>query len=62
VTTDALVRDLCILPDRIAADAVAGDMLITLLPGESAEIRGIHEEDLDYPVVRHANDLVLRSR
>lgn len=62
VTTDAFVRDLCILPDRVDPDAEAQDMLITLLPGEFAEIRGIQAEKLAYPVVRHANDLVLRSR
>ncbi|HZX02867.1 glycoside hydrolase family 2 protein [Kribbella sp.] len=62
VTTDAFVRDLCILPDRLDADAEAQDMLITLLPGESAEIRGVRAEQLEYPVVRHANELARRSR
>ena len=66
VTTDAFVRDLCMLPDRLEADAEAQDMLITLLPGEHADvlIRGLESagEALEYPTVRHANELVRRSR
>jgi len=36
VMAGALVRDLAVLADRLAGDAVVDDMLATLLPGESA--------------------------
>ncbi|HEY5455148.1 MAG TPA: hypothetical protein VIJ96_06750 [Acidothermaceae bacterium] len=36
VTANAFVRDLAVLADRLAADATVDDMLISLLPGESA--------------------------
>ncbi|UVS78143.1 glycoside hydrolase family 2 protein [Actinokineospora sp. UTMC 2448] len=35
VTASAFARDVALLADRVAADAVADDMLITLLPGET---------------------------
>lgn len=36
VTARSLLRDLTILADRVAADARVDEMLVTLLPGESA--------------------------
>ena len=36
MTAQTFVRDLAVLADRLAADAVVDDMLVTLLPGESA--------------------------
>jgi beta-mannosidase len=36
VLAESLIRDLAILADRVADDAVVSDMLVTLLPGESA--------------------------
>jgi beta-mannosidase len=36
VTARTMLRDLAVLADRVAADAVVDDMLVSLLPGESA--------------------------
>ena len=36
VTADAFVRDLAVLADRVAGDAYVDEMLVTLLPGETA--------------------------
>ncbi len=36
VTAQTLLRDLAVLADRLAPDAVVDDMLLTLLPGETA--------------------------
>src|SRR6266702_3933286 len=63
VMAGALVRDLAVLADRLAGDAVVDDMLATLLPGESATftIRTaavLTKEQLTDPLVlRSANQL-----
>ncbi|MHA4819842.1 glycoside hydrolase family 2 protein [Streptomyces aculeolatus] len=36
VTARTLIRDLTLFPDRLAPDATVDDMLVTLLPGETA--------------------------
>jgi beta-mannosidase len=64
VTTGSLTRDLAVLADRLAADAVVDDMLVTLLPGETKTftIRTtavLTKEQLTDPLVlRSANQLV----
>jgi len=64
VTTGSLTRDLAVLADRLAADAVVDDMLVTLLPGETTTftIRTtavLTKEQLTDPLVlRSANQLV----
>ena len=63
VTAGALVRDLAVLADRLAGDAVVDDMLVTLLPGESAAFTirtaaALTKEQLTDPLVlRCANQL-----
>jgi beta-mannosidase len=39
ITTDVLVRDLTIYPDRLVADATIDHQMISLLPGESTVVR-----------------------
>ncbi|GAA2855661.1 glycoside hydrolase family 2 protein [Streptosporangium fragile] len=57
-----VVRDLAIFPDRLDPDAVVDDMLVTLLPGESATFRVRTSRDLDpaaltsHPVLRCVNE------
>ena len=48
VTTRHLVRDLCLLVDRLSPDATATPQAVTLLPGESTTFRvdGLSPEDL----------------
>jgi beta-mannosidase len=64
LTARVFIRDLAVLPDRVNAGAEADDMLLTLLPGESAviRVRGISRAELEpalsFPVIRSANDLV----
>ncbi|GAA3549945.1 glycoside hydrolase family 2 protein [Microlunatus spumicola] len=64
VTAQALVKDLAVLADRVAPDGRVDDMLLTLLPGESATVRvaappGATPEALLEPLVlRSANQLV----
>jgi len=64
VTANAFVRDLAVLADRLAADATVDDMLISLLPGESAVFAittsaVLSLEQLTDPLVlRSANQLV----
>lgn len=66
LTAGNLVRDLTLLVDRIAPDAVAAEGLVTLLPGESATIlvRGLSPREapaVSHPsVLRTANELVVR--
>ena len=66
VTAHALVRDLALLADRLAADAEVDDLLLTVLPGESATLLvrtrvELTEADLTGPLVlRSANQLVAR--
>jgi beta-mannosidase len=65
VTTDVLVRDLSLLVDRLDPSAVVDDMLVTLLPGETATFfvslpEGVELEEADFAdprVLRSANDL-----
>jgi beta-mannosidase len=66
VTARTLVKDLALLADRIDPEAVVDDMLVTLLPGESARLRVRSARDLAAaafeapPVLRCANDLLQR--
>ena len=68
VVARSVLRDLAILADRAAADAVAEDMLLTLFPGEGATIRVFTDADLSDAeltsplVLRHANQLVTAAR
>ncbi len=68
VVARSVLRDLAILADRAAPDAVADDMLLTLFPGESATITVLTDVDLSYAdltsplVLRHANQLVTAAR
>ncbi len=68
VTARTLVRDLAVLADRVDPDAVVDDMLLTLLPGESAvfDIRAPAVADPDAfagpAVLRSANQLVAAPR
>ncbi|GAA1963625.1 hypothetical protein [Microbacterium deminutum] len=62
-----LVRDLTVLADRIAPDAVMERALDTLLPGESIEVRvsGVGGAApaliADSAILRSANDLLARD-
>ena len=64
VTARTLIRDLAVLADRLAPDAVVDQMLVTLLPGESATFTistaaTLHQAWFEDPlVVRSANQLV----
>jgi beta-mannosidase len=65
VTAESLVRDLALLVDKIAPDAVVDDMLVTLLPGESVDfvVRSALSFDpqllLGSSILRSANQLLL---
>ncbi|MFB7892984.1 glycoside hydrolase family 2 protein [Microbacterium sp. NPDC056044] len=66
LTASTLVRDLALLVDKVDADAVASDALVTLLPGESTTIvvrhdgGGLAASVLSDPrVLRTANELVV---
>ncbi|MDQ6774075.1 MAG: glycoside hydrolase family 2 protein [Candidatus Dormibacteraeota bacterium] len=65
VTAQCLVRDLALLPDRVAPDAIVDEMLVTLLPGESAAFEVcttalVAPAELTQPLVlRSANQLVI---
>ena len=64
VTARTFVRDLAVLADHVAPDAVVDDMLVTLLPGESTVVgidtaAGVDPAAFTGPlVVRSANQLV----
>ena len=66
VTARTLVKDLALLVDRLDPDAVVDDMLVTLLPAESARLHVRSTRDLAAaafeapPVLRCANDLLRR--
>lgn len=66
IAARTLVRDLTLLVDKIRPDAVAGEGLVTLLPGEAVTIRvdGLGAEDAprlhDAGILCTANDLVAR--
>jgi beta-mannosidase len=68
VTAHTLLRDLALLADRAAPDAVADESLITLCRGESATFRVRTRADLDVEqltsplVLRTANQLVAAAR
>jgi beta-mannosidase len=61
VATGVLIRDLALFPDRLDQLSTVDDMLVTLLPGESATFRisgRLPEEQLvGPPILRCANDL-----
>ena len=59
VTARTLVRDLAVLADRVAPDAVVDDMLVTLLPGETAVFEVSTAAAVD--PVAFTGPLVLRS-
>jgi beta-mannosidase len=59
VSARSFIRDLAVLADRVASDAVVDDMLVTLLPGETAVIE-IHTASRVDPA-RFIQPLVLRS-
>ncbi len=52
VTARTLVRDVAVLADKVAADAVVDDMLVTLLPGESATFQVRTAAELDPAALR----------
>ncbi|MBG0827143.1 glycoside hydrolase family 2 protein [Planomonospora sp. ID67723] len=62
VTARTVVRELALFPDRLDPAAVVDDMLVTLLPGESATFRVVTEHELDpaalvsRPVLRCVNE------
>jgi beta-mannosidase len=64
----SLLRDLAVLADRAAPDAVVDDMLVTLLPGQRASFTVTTGESLpstaftDPRVLRSANQLVAAAR
>ncbi|WP_216094440.1 glycoside hydrolase family 2 protein [Jiangella alba] len=69
VTARTLLRDLTLLADRLAPDAVVDEQLTTLLPGETTRLRvrlpsggEVSPSSLTAPVVRTANDLVASPR
>lgn len=63
VTAQVLLRDLALTADEVMPGAVVDDMLVTLLPGETATftVRGPELADpsvlASWPVLRSANDL-----
>ncbi|WIX92093.1 glycoside hydrolase family 2 protein [Amycolatopsis sp. DG1A-15b] len=59
VTASALARDVALLVDRVAPDAVVDDMLITLLPGETRSFLVRTANTVD--PAAFADPLVLRS-
>ncbi|MEO6944154.1 MAG: glycoside hydrolase family 2 protein [Lacisediminihabitans sp.] len=66
VEAGSLIRDLAVLADKVHPDAVVDDMLVTLLPGESAvfdvasDAEFNPEELIDPRVLRNANQLIER--
>jgi beta-mannosidase len=65
LTARSLVRDVALLADKVAPDAVADDLLVTLLPGESASFLVRTTATIDpgallHPMVpRSANQLLM---
>lgn len=64
-SADVVVRDVCLLPDRLAPDAHTDTGLVTLLPGEVHTFRIVGSDDLALPngvlpggVLRSVNELV----
>ncbi|HET9141825.1 glycosyl hydrolase 2 galactose-binding domain-containing protein [Actinophytocola sp.] len=66
VTAGTLLRDLALFPDRLDPSSTVDDMMVTLLPGDSATFRVDTTEPLDPtaltapPVLRCVNDLRAR--
>ncbi|WP_157489660.1 glycoside hydrolase family 2 protein [Frigoribacterium sp. Leaf44] len=64
VTAGSLVRDLALLVDKVDPAATVDEMLVTLLPGETAvftvasDVAGVGEELVSARVLRTANELV----
>lgn len=64
VTAGSLVRDLALLVDKVDPAATVDDMLVTLLPGETAvftvssDVPGVGDELVSGRVLRTANELV----
>lgn len=64
VTAGSLVRDLALLVDKVDPAATVDEMLVTLLPGETAvftvasDLAGVGEELVSGRVLRTANELV----
>ena len=64
VTAGSLARDVAVLADRVAPDAVVDDMLVTLLPGETRSFTVRTSAQVDPaqfttpPVLRSVNSLV----
>lgn len=64
VTARTLLRDLALFPDRLSPSAEVDRMLVTLLPGETAQFHvsgGVSDDPealLRRPVLRCANDVV----
>lgn len=61
VHAESLLRDLCLFADRLDPAAEVDDMLHTLLPGETVDLRvrgvtGLAAEQLVSPVLRCVND------
>jgi beta-mannosidase len=65
VTAAALLRDVCLFVDRLDSGAGVDEMLVTLLPGETALFRVTSEMEIDPvalcspPVLRCVNDVDL---
>ena len=63
VTASSLARDIVLLADRVAADAIVDDALITLTAGQSTTLhvrtraRNVGQALTGPPVLRTANDL-----
>jgi beta-mannosidase len=69
ITAHTFLRDLAVFADRVEPGASVDDMLVTLVPGEHAELRLSSRDpaafrgiDLVPPVLRCANDAVLAER
>jgi beta-mannosidase len=64
VTAGSLARDLALLVDKVDPAATVDEMLVTLLPGETAvftvasDVAGVGEELVSGRVLRTANELV----
>ncbi|WP_396598968.1 glycoside hydrolase family 2 protein [Frigoribacterium sp. R86507] len=64
VTAGSLVRDLALLVDKVDPAATVDEMIVTLLPGETAvftvssDVAGVGEELVSGRVLRTANELV----
>lgn len=68
ITARTIMRDIALFPDRLDPAATVDEMLVTLLPGESAVFTVRSSADLDpadltaRPVLRCVNDLIDNSQ